>query len=479
MRKLKSKTEVPEQRDITAWEMTVLLALSFLLFIISQNFFFFWDNITQLSVPANYYFDSKFATLYVPDEITTGHQPFVGMYFAAGWHLLGRTLFASHLLMLPVVFGVLFQLYRLSGFFLKEKKQQWIALTILVMESTLLSQLSLLTFEVFHVFFFLATINALLRDRNWWGALFFSGLMLVSLRATMSGIGLVLSVLLYQIFILKKFTWQQYIPFLPGVLLFIIFLTSFYYLKGWIIHNTVSQRWEGSAKYADVEEMLRNAAIFAWRLLDFGKVIFLLLAIFICLKIYKLKLVNRSFLILIVIAAGQFIIFFGTTIPYQNTISHRYLLPVTMPLMLAIVYWFLTFKKNKKFFIIYIFIYLGSGYFWLYPAKMAKGWDAMPLHWTYYKGWNEMADYIKQKKIQPENISTFFPNTASFRNIALKNDDKQFLTFPANTGFVLYSNAFNESDETIDALFNTRLYTPIHQVKNGAVYFILFKKVQQ
>ena len=223
MRKLKSKTEVPEQRDITAWEMTVLLALSFLLFIISRNFFFFWDNITQLSVPANYYFDSKFATLYVPDEITTGHQPFVGMYFAAGWHLLGRTLFASHLLMLPVVFGVLFQLYRLSGIFLKEKKQQWIALTILVMESTLLSQLSLLTFEVFHVFFFLATINALLRNKNWWGALFFSGLMLVSLRATMSGIGLVLSVLLYQIFILKKFAWQQYIPFLPGVLLFIIF----------------------------------------------------------------------------------------------------------------------------------------------------------------------------------------------------------------------------------------------------------------
>ncbi len=100
----------------------------------------------------------------------------------------------------------------------------------------------------------------------------------------------------------------------------------------------------------------------------------------------------------------------------------------------------------------------------------------MPLHWTYYDVWRDMKNYVDAQKIAPANIKTFFPNTATFRNTALLNDDREYGIGDAGEQYVLFSNVYNESDETIDELFNSGKFIPIHSVEKGDVYMILFKK---
>ncbi len=455
---------------------TILLVLSLLLVVFSQDFFFFWDNIIQLAVPANYYYDTHFSTLYLPDAITTGHQPFTGMYLALGWKIFGRSIEISHWLIWPFIFGVFWQLFRLVSLFLRSQRDRWICFAAVILESVILTQLTLLTFEIFHIFFFLATLNALLRKEKLWTTLFFSGLMMVSLRATMSGIGIVAFVFLRQIFIDRKFRLSQYWVFVPGFLLFALFLFSFYEARGWIIHNTVSKSWEKSAQYADAFGMLKNSFFFFWRIFDLGKIIYLLLLVYIIIKSIKTKTLDRNFLLISLIAFGQFLIFFVTTIPYQNSIGHRYVLPVTLPMTMGIVYWFLVHEKENRYFVWSIFGYLFVGYIWVYPLRVAKSWDSMPLHWTYYDVWRDMKNYVDAQRIAPANIKTFFPNTATFRNTALLNDDREYGIGDAGEQYVLFSNVYNESDETIDELFNSGKFIPIHSVEKGDVYMILFKK---
>lgn len=469
-------SELSPKNKIYSREIAVLLILSLIFVWFSSGFFFFWDNSIQLAVPANYYYENNFSTMYLPDAITTGHQPFTGMYLALGWKIFGRSIEISHWLIWPFVFGVFYQLFRFIRYFLTEKKAAWIAFGATIIESVVIAQLSLLTFEIFHIFFFLATINAILRKEKIWITFWFIGLMLVSLRATMSGIGIVAFVFFRQILLEKKFRISDYWVFVPGFIVFGLFLFSFYEARGWIIHNTVSKSWEKSAQYSDLKGMARNTFIFFWRLFDLGKIIFLLLFFYIVFKSFKTKSLDKNFLIIVLIAFGQFLIFFVTTIPYQNSIGHRYVLPVTLPFAVGIVYWFLKNERKHQFFVWYIFAYMILGYIWIYPLRIAKSWDAMPLHWTYYSVWRDMRNYVDEHKIPTEKIRTFFPNTALFKNIDLEKSNREYGIGGANEEYVIFSNVYNEPDETIDELFNSGKFVPVHTEEKGAVYMILFKE---
>jgi len=86
----------------------IMISLGFTL--LNANKFFFWDSISQISIPANWYYDNNFRYFFVPDAYATGHPTFVGMYIALLWNVFGKSLLISHLAMFPFIFGILFQL---------------------------------------------------------------------------------------------------------------------------------------------------------------------------------------------------------------------------------------------------------------------------------------------------------------------------------------------------------------------------------
>ena len=72
-------------KHVSNWPVWVSYALLLLVSVAIIFFFrdapFYWDNVTQLSVPANWYYSTHFQFFYLPDDIATGHPTFTGMYF--------------------------------------------------------------------------------------------------------------------------------------------------------------------------------------------------------------------------------------------------------------------------------------------------------------------------------------------------------------------------------------------------------------
>ena len=455
-------------------EAAVLLVLSLFIVLFSGDFHFFWDNVVQLSIPANYYYHTDFATILLPDQISTGHQPFVGAYLAIGYKLFGRSLLAAHLLMLPAIFLILLYVVRLVRHFTAASNfSTYLGAACVILFSTLLSQLTLLTFEIFQVAFVLAVTYSLINGRKGSAAIFFLLLNMISLRATLAGFGIIAAYCFSKILRRERLVWSDALPFLPGLLFFSVFLLYFYAEKGWIIHNTVANHWAVSAKPAEMKDYLRNLFIFAWRFVDLGFVGFVAVWMLSWKRIILLFRQDRYYFILFT-AVFQLQIILAVTLPYQNTIAHRYLLSGQILFAITTVIFLIKSQQHRQLFLVLMVVI--SGYFWLYTREIAKDWDAMPAHWAYYQSHREMESFIKNEHIDSTAVSSFFPNDGRKDDIFLNGNPNVYSADVLNTRYCLYSNVYNVPDEVLQVLFDPEKYAKKHVIKHHFVECILFEK---
>lgn len=457
-------------------EKAYFFLISVFFTLIFSDGIFFWDNIVQLSVPANFYYEHGLSHYFIPDKIATGHQTFSAYYLAIGWKLFGRSLLVSHLLMAPFVFGVVVQLYNLTARYLHQKKYIYSVLFLILLDAALISQLSLITFEIMHLFFFLWSINAYLSNRKMALALAFSGLCLVSLRATMSGIGLGIFAVLHQAFIEKKISISRLLPFLPGAVLFGIFLLTFYQEKHWIIHNTVSNNWQQSAEKASPREMGRNLILIIKSAGDFGRLFLLAGTLMMLFFLSKKKKKDNSYLTLLLLISGQAIIFGLILIPSRNFISNRYLLPVTIPLGVLFFIWIIRENKYRNLILTLCAISTLGGWFLDYPDQIATAWDCSPMHWKYVGVRKEMLNFLNEEKIPAKDVGTFFPNAAAFKMVDLSDGETKFHNADVqHSKYILYSNVFNVEDETREKLVNSKDYFVRKKIRRGNVFLSLYQ----
>ena len=455
----------------------IVVSLSFTLF--NSDNSFFWDSILQVSVPANWYFDHNFTQAFLPDEYATGHSTIMGFYLAVVWKVFGRSLLTSHMAMLPFVFGIIFQLHNLIGKARLNQKDSGLILMAVACDATLLSQISMVTFDVAHIFFFLWCLNSILDKRNFNISISFTFLMLTSLRASLSGFGILPFALYLNYLEEKHFTLEKIKPFLPGLAVFGILLVVFYLEKGWIIANPKSADYNLFLGFASIKEVLRNIGLVGWRLIDFGRVGLWLVFLGILINSVKKKtLYDPFFRNIFFIALFQLMIIFPFVIIFKNPFGHRYFLPVIISVAIIVTYWVLKYSRLKYVLFSLIFLVLLTGYFWIYPLKIAQGWDATPAHWPYFKVRAEMMIKIKEMGIPYNEIGTFFPNNNSTKYIDLKDNgidlkDADLLT----DNYILYSNIYNVDDIFIDELFKRDGWEPYIETRRGRVFMTLFRKI--
>lgn len=456
----------------------VLFLISIIIVFNGLDFPFYWDNVVQISVPANFYYETNFNHFYVPDMIATGHQTFVGMLFAAVWKIFGRTLLVSHLLMLPFVFGFLFQLHKLLvNLNIKDLATRIFILLFVVADATILSQLSGLTFEVFHLFFLLMCVNAIIEKKNFLLMISFIILAQTSLRGTISAGGIMGFQFLYDYFNKTKFSYKNYLAYIPGLISIVLFLVLFKVHKGWVIANTVSDNWKESGEFASAKEIARNMGVFAWRLIDFGRVlIFALFAFFTVKMALSKEFKDSTIRTLFLFAVTQFVLFFGVIVIMRNAFGHRYLIPVMIPVIILVVYWVSTYFKRSILWLSLAFITLISGHFWLYPEKVSQGWDATTLHWNFFDVSDKMEGYLSRTDVDRTKIGTFFPHYKLMKNYQLK--PKNSLSYQKatehETEYILYSNTFNVSDSIVDALHTD--WELIQEFEQNRVFIQLLKR---
>lgn len=460
-----------------------ILAIFIVIFIVAKlltaNNFFFWDTIQLGAKHACYYFDNNLKIGFLPDSIDSGHIPFFGYYLALVWTIFGKSLFVSHFAMIPFIIGIIVQLHKLLELFF-EKQNIFFVMVLVFADPSISSQLLLISPDIFLLFFYLLTLNATLygkRNIKITGAI---GLCLISMRGMIA---------LFSIFIVdfipiiqtKENKFKSVVKaafiYLPAVFLALLFFMLHYIEKGWFGFHSNSP-WASSFELSTFKEIGYNVFILIWRFVDFGR-IFLWLFFFVgfifvfrnrIIKNKKVEIFLRYFLAFIL--AGLPIWLF-----FKSMAMHRYLLPgiLLFTIIVALVIQE-CFNKHKKIYFFLLTFLLISGNFWVYPDKIAMGWDATLAHIPYYSLHEKMVNFMLKNEIPINNTGSAFPNLADARYIYLdETKDITFLPYDFKQNrYIFQSNVYNDfSDNELDILINK--WNLIKEYKMAKVYIRLYK----
>jgi hypothetical protein len=469
------------------WEFLLFSVLLTVLVVSCADHIFFWDTVQLGARHATFYYDNGLSFEFLPNRIDSGHIPSFGYLLAVCWTLFGKSLLVSHLFVLPFAIGIAWQAHRFLNHFISKKNLIW-AMLLLFLDTTFLSQVSLVSPDIPLLFFFLFALNSILTNKRVSVAVAFSLLFLVSMR----GMILTVPLFLFDVYLHSNFSFKKIktslitivklgIPYLPAASIFISFSWFHFTQKGWIGYHEDSP-WAIFFQRVGFSGAIKNTAVFGWRLLDFGRV-FIWLIGFACLVWIwrkKLKFSNKakqlSVLFLLIIAFLSI-----PAIIYYDLKGHRYFMPIYFSVTFLVSYLFLEVVKNKLFQKASLFIGLIgliSGSFWVYPSHIAQGWDSTLGHLSYYQLRDNMIQFMDEYSIDKSQVGFDFPGGYEQRFLDLSEETWFFPEVDIeNQEYILFSNVVNEfsDEELIELKENWKL---IHQEKSITVNFVLYHRGQ-
>jgi hypothetical protein len=366
----------------------------------------FWD-MSNISWASNLIYDSHFTTFIFPNaDVDQGAVPIYSGYVAFLWLIFGKSLFVSHLAILPFVIGTLYQFYKLSLRFIN-KNQLYLALVLLFIDPTIFTQAYLAGMDIVFCFLFLLGVNSAIDNKRI--LLLLSLVLMPVLR--LRGFTFVISIFLIDWFInrenfqsFKIYLKNRFLIYLLPLSVFILWYILHYNYTGWLI---VSENRKAFHHLNGLEGMIKNFIFILWKIFDFGR-IFLFIPIILFFKFQKPKeKKGQQLIIILFFTVLPYIVFF---LPLSYPVSHRHFMITYILGIIAFAYFVGNIKKSYRT-LIYSFVIFGllSGNFWLYPERYGNGWDASMKVYPYFKLKNDFDNYIKNSNIDPNTIGTKFP----------------------------------------------------------------------
>lgn len=452
----------------------------------TAGFPFFWDTVQLASRHADFFYTTNFNGIILPNEIDSGHIPALGMYLAFIWKIFGRTLVASHLAMMPFVLGIVFQAIRLVRRYFPAK-WRFAALAIILADPVLLAQCTLVSPDVILVFFLLLAINNYSGKNRILYSVALAGLALSSMRGMMCVAGFFAADVIIRLINHKKSTggkrFYSQIPgmlvaYFPAVLISAGFFSWHYFKTGWIGYHS-EMPWYPLFERPGFNGALRNILILGWRLIDMGHIFVWIAAIFCLLHYFRYKpLLSEHIVSFSVISISLFLSVAHAFILHINLSAHRYLLPVYLIFTILVCYYLYNIPEisfPRKFFTWLLLAGLLSGNFWVYPDRVAKGWDSTLAYLPYFHLRKKMMNYMERENIKIEETGTAFPNTGKIDRIELNGDMRSFSDKDLEKNkYIFYSNIYNDfSDDELKEL-NHR-WKKINDLRFFQVKVILYR----
>ncbi len=448
---------------------------------------FFWDTVQLGARHATFYYENGLSLEFLPNQIDSGHIPSFGYLLALCWTIFGKSLLVSHFFVLPFAIGIAWQAHRFLSNFISKKNLIW-AMLLLLLDTTFLSQVSLVSPDIPLLFFFLLGLNSIYSNKRLSVALAFSFLFLVSMR----GMILTVPLFLFDVYLNSNFSFKKLkisilgllklgIPYLPAAFIFIGFSWFHYNQKGWIGYHEDSP-WAIFFQRVGVYGAIKNTAVFGWRLLDFGRVFIWMIGLASLVWIWKnkfkfsVKAKQLSVLFILIISFLSI-----PAIIYFDLKGHRYFMPIYFSVTILVSYLILEIVDNNRFKKITVslgLIGLITGSLWVYPSHIAQGWDSTLGHLPYYQLRENMIKFMDEAGIDKSKVGFDFPGGYEQRFLDLSGETWFFPEVNIdNQNYILYSNVVNEfSDEELINLQNN--WEIIHEEKSMTVEFILYQKVQ-
>lgn len=450
----------------------ILSAMYLILCYISQNNVFFGDMVQFGSRHPHFFYENNFNSLWLPNNLDSGHPPIFGMYIAIGWMIFGKSIIVSHWLMLPFLLIISYIIPKLLELFVPQK---WIlpASLLIFFEPTLLAQASLTSPDIVLISFFLLCIYYIIKKRNFKLSIALIPMSFISMRGMMVLFAIFVGLYIYQIIIERKFFHSQskllITIFLPAVLINVAWLLTHYYLFGWIGFHSNSP-WASSFQQVGLAQTFKNIALMIWRWIDFGRITFWLILVYILLK--HINNLDRTSYKLISVFLSLIIVFTLNTSFADGLIGHRYYMPIyILGLMLCIS--LIQDLSSFKYLINLIFVSFIIGSIYIYPVKIAVGWDATPSHFPYYELRKNLINHLDNKQIKLNNVAAGFPNLDNRETLELNGDTSKFQSYHLkNTEYIAWSNIFNYPDELIDEI---QTYQLIYEEEKRGIFMRLYK----
>ncbi|MBN1143695.1 MAG: hypothetical protein JXA72_04705 [Bacteroidales bacterium] len=438
-------------------QLAPFFAFFILLFVITYSLPFFSDKDLLFS-KLGYWLPENHFSLVLPTELDAGYPPALGYLLALVWELTGKSLFSAHLLMLPFTLGIVWLTRNLVNYFFNGRFVV-AAMLLIFADTTLLSQTILFSTDLVMLFFMLLALYAVISHKKIPLALAITGLLFSHMR----GLQIALTIGIFDLFLnfnnRNRNLIRITLPYLPALALFGAWMIFHYNTTGWILHHPESP-WLGCYETVDAKGFFRNMLIYVWRLADLGKLFLwipVLSGVFWVIR-GRLKtdatLKQLFFLLVIMLVVNA-----PTMLFYKMLNNHRYLLPVYYILAMLSAYLLFTGALNgrlRKVLIAVVFSGLISGSFWVYPGKIANGWDATLAHIPYHHLRARMIAHIEEQHIPFENIGSEVPNVTPNQFILVNEDKRTFRRASLqHHPYVFYSNIFNMfTNEELDELKN-------------------------
>lgn len=357
---------------------------------------------------------------------------------------------------------------------------------MLLLDCTLLGQMTLVSPDIPLLFFFLVGLNAVLRNNKTPLAVAIFFLFLVHTR----GIMLAFSLFLFDAF-LRIDTSQPFTGkltrlvrrtgiYLPGLLIFMSYNLYHYLQKGWVFTHADSP-WKATQETVDLRGFCINIVTLVWRLVDYGKIVIWLISFLLVLR-FKKQVTNIPKTRLLFGLAITLLVFSHIDFLWaKSLLAHRYFMPLNLvfALLTAAMLFNNDLVANRfKYVIAAVWVaVILSGNFWIYPTRISQGWDATLAHLPYYQLRQKALLYLDQRQIRYADVETFFPNTAARDLIDLNNDPRRIDTFNGSKRYVFFSNIYNVEDATLDMLFDSSRYAPIQHFESNGVFITIYERL--
>ncbi|MBI2968828.1 MAG: hypothetical protein HYY40_13595 [Bacteroidetes bacterium] len=448
---------------------------------------FFWDEVYYIQA-AHDFFDSGFATLIPGEGRDPGHFSLYGFYMALSWKLFGKSLVVSHIALLPVILGIIWEYFKLALKFIPVK---FIApaMLLLIAEPALATQTILMGHDLFLVYFFLLGLNGLLSGNNFIYSLALCFLPACSIRGIFSFLALLILHLVLRPFNAKRVNGKtEWLAYLPSIVLFTC----------WIIYHKNSTGWmlipPGDILYSrellPAALMVKRTILILWQVIDSGRV-FLWVFIALSLAYYFLhkkkslhhgSMHDKSFIFLLMLLFIPLGICISYIAPLNLTTNHHYYLTTFLVSHIAVLWFFELFSFRKVFRYILMAIFctgLITGNLWIYSGGFSNGWDSSLKILPYFKLKKELINYVRQEKINPVSVGARFPMYDE-HNISYLEDSLFAFSAIGNSSFssfhyILLSNIPNIfTKEEQDVLHNR--WIVIKEFRSGQVYIKLFRR---
>ncbi len=433
---------------------------------------FFWDTVL-FSRQADWYLQSGFSTLILPTELDAGHPPLWPLYLALGWKILGQHLIVSHLLMLPILIWLAWELSHLVTQFVSAPHRNW-AMACAVAVPGLLAQATLFSNDILLAASLLGVLNALQKEKYWKIALCLSLAGMSSLR----GIMIAPAVLMYAWIFFPQFRLQfsLYLWGAAANIPLVVWFGWHWVQTGWLTHP-ISSNWSSQHELGNLDTWVHNFLTIGFRFADQGRIVLWVGIFWVWLHgkwKYSSELTQLIGLFLL-LTLWLSLVF----IPFQNPPGHRYfLLEFILLAILSVQIIFQTWPDSIKVKILVLISFL-SGHFWIYPESISKGWDSTLSYVNWSQERLEAVNYLKENQIPPEFVGSAFPLVHSGKYTHLNEEVWRFSEMDLSKNpYILYSNLCNGVSESTLKILN-REWDVERSWGSWPVYFILYRNPEQ